>query len=296
MPPGRTSSRIFLRGSSAEDESWSLALAEGPVGIVTCVEAARQRRSARRGRARRPSRRLLERGGWRQLRRNQPSARMPLKAVQGESATMESGRSRWADRIGGPMANPPPHRVSAQGRALAGRRVDFWRAGRRGARRAGRRRPLRRGRSGAAGGDRPPRRRMRRARRRSSGWWARWRRAGRGAGARLLDLFHGGQPGREGARGSAAGGTICGPTWRSRAASRRPSGRLRRAGLSAAGMAELLGELAIEPVFTAHPTEATRRTLLEKQQAIARALVDRPRSLARRRPRRGRRWRGSAPR
>ena len=51
--------------------------------------------------------------------------------------------------------------------------------------------------------------------------------------------------------------------------------RLRRAGVSAAGMADLLGDLAVEPVFTAHPTEATRRTLLEKQQAIARALVDR---------------------
>lgn len=52
-------------------------------------------------------------------------------------------------------------------------------------------------------------------------------------------------------------------------------GRLRRGGLSASGMAEMLADLAIEPVFTAHPTEATRRALLVKQQEIARAMVDR---------------------
>ena len=39
-------------------------------------------------------------------------------------------------------------------------------------------------------------------------------------------------------------------------------------------MAEL-GRLAIEPVMTAHPTEATRRTLLEKEQFILRRLVER---------------------
>lgn len=37
----------------------------------------------------------------------------------------------------------------------------------------------------------------------------------------------------------------------------------------------LLDGLRIEPVFTAHPTEATRRTLLEKQQRLARALIER---------------------
>ena len=36
-----------------------------------------------------------------------------------------------------------------------------------------------------------------------------------------------------------------------------------------------LGQMTIEPVMTAHPTESTRRTLLEKEQLILRMLVDR---------------------
>ncbi|WP_458070179.1 phosphoenolpyruvate carboxylase [Rhodanobacter sp. BL-MT-08] len=43
------------------------------------------------------------------------------------------------------------------------------------------------------------------------------------------------------------------------------------------GTDELLGwldRMQVEPVFTAHPTEAVRRSLLEKEQAIVRALVD----------------------
>ncbi len=38
---------------------------------------------------------------------------------------------------------------------------------------------------------------------------------------------------------------------------------------------EVLNGLSIEPVMTAHPTESTRRTLLEKEQTILRRLVDR---------------------
>ena len=41
-----------------------------------------------------------------------------------------------------------------------------------------------------------------------------------------------------------------------------------------AALQAVLDGLRIEPVFTAHPTEPTRRTLLEKQQLIARRLVD----------------------
>lgn len=50
--------------------------------------------------------------------------------------------------------------------------------------------------------------------------------------------------------------------------------RLAGAGLGAEDVAALFARMCVEPVFTAHPTEATRRTLLEKQQEIARRLVD----------------------
>ena len=51
--------------------------------------------------------------------------------------------------------------------------------------------------------------------------------------------------------------------------------RLSAAGLDATQVRNLLQGLLFEPVFTAHPTEATRRTLLEKEQAIGRLLVRR---------------------
>jgi phosphoenolpyruvate carboxylase len=49
--------------------------------------------------------------------------------------------------------------------------------------------------------------------------------------------------------------------------------RLRERGFSAEALAEQLAQICIEPVFTAHPSEVTRRTLLRKQQNIARHLI-----------------------
>lgn len=51
--------------------------------------------------------------------------------------------------------------------------------------------------------------------------------------------------------------------------------QLERQGVTPDGLQEMLDAMLVEPVFTAHPTEATRRTLLVKQQRIARALVER---------------------
>ncbi len=51
--------------------------------------------------------------------------------------------------------------------------------------------------------------------------------------------------------------------------------RLRAAGVGSDAVRDALSRLLLEPVFTAHPTEATRRTMLEKEQRIARALIDR---------------------
>jgi phosphoenolpyruvate carboxylase len=51
--------------------------------------------------------------------------------------------------------------------------------------------------------------------------------------------------------------------------------RLQRDGLSLEKTLELIASMSIEPVFTAHPTESTRRTILRKQQHIAHDLLDR---------------------
>jgi phosphoenolpyruvate carboxylase len=61
---------------------------------------------------------------------------------------------------------------------------------------------------------------------------------------------------------------------------------LRAEGVDAAALAALLQRLRIEPVFTAHPTEAVRRALLQKEQDIVGCLVadiDRGRTPAERR-------------
>jgi phosphoenolpyruvate carboxylase len=51
--------------------------------------------------------------------------------------------------------------------------------------------------------------------------------------------------------------------------------RLRTEGFSLEQTLELIASLSIEPVFAAHPTESTRRTILRKQQHIAQDLLDR---------------------
>jgi len=50
--------------------------------------------------------------------------------------------------------------------------------------------------------------------------------------------------------------------------------KLKTAGFTPDAVEEILKSLCVEPVFTAHPTEATRRTLLRKQQRIARHLME----------------------
>jgi phosphoenolpyruvate carboxylase len=51
-------------------------------------------------------------------------------------------------------------------------------------------------------------------------------------------------------------------------------GRLKAQGVGADELMGWLDRMWIEPVFTAHPTEAVRRSLLEKEQAIVRSLID----------------------
>jgi phosphoenolpyruvate carboxylase len=51
--------------------------------------------------------------------------------------------------------------------------------------------------------------------------------------------------------------------------------RLQRDGVTLTQALELIASMSIEPVFTGHPTESTRRTILRKQQHIAQDLLDR---------------------
>ncbi|HVC02789.1 MAG TPA: phosphoenolpyruvate carboxylase [Steroidobacteraceae bacterium] len=51
--------------------------------------------------------------------------------------------------------------------------------------------------------------------------------------------------------------------------------RLRADGMTLDAVLALIATMSIEPVFTAHPTESTRRTILRKQQRIAHDLLDR---------------------
>jgi len=50
---------------------------------------------------------------------------------------------------------------------------------------------------------------------------------------------------------------------------------LARRGTTKGEVVAALSDVVVEPVFTAHPTEAVRRTLLKKEQRLARALVER---------------------
>lgn len=50
--------------------------------------------------------------------------------------------------------------------------------------------------------------------------------------------------------------------------------KLKASGLDLDALIALFGRLQIEPVFTAHPTEPTRRTILRKEQNIVRRLID----------------------
>ncbi|NOX70425.1 MAG: phosphoenolpyruvate carboxylase [Gammaproteobacteria bacterium] len=50
--------------------------------------------------------------------------------------------------------------------------------------------------------------------------------------------------------------------------------KLKAAGFGIDAVQDLLNAMCVEPVFTAHPTEPTRRTVLRKEQRIVRRLID----------------------
>ena len=70
-------------------------------------------------------------------------------------------------------------------------------------------------------------------------------------------------------------------TYQSRSDRPQPGGigdclfRLKAAGVEAERVLELLSGIMIYPVFTAHPTESTRRTILRNQQRIADLMIER---------------------
>lgn len=51
--------------------------------------------------------------------------------------------------------------------------------------------------------------------------------------------------------------------------------RIRESGVGMERLREAIASLSIEPVFTAHPSEATRQSILQKEQRIARCLLER---------------------
>ena len=102
--------------------------------------------------------------------------------------------------------------------------------------------------------------------------------AGAGArpGARLLHLVPGRQRRREGAPHPPAPRLL-----RQGQPAPQPGGvedaiaALKAQGLTPARCSTCIGSLSIEPVFAPHSTEASRRTLLRKQQRIAQRLLER---------------------